>query len=282
VNYYPHHIGDFNNSTRHLTRVERSIYRDMIELYYDTEQPLLRDVKALCRRLLARTEEEVTAVQQVLNEFFTETEQGWFHDRCDAEIRKYHKNIEDKSAAGKASAAARAAGKTAPKAAPAKDLPPNSTPVEQPLPSCSTNQNQEPRTKNQEPDKSAICAGATSAADLSIAMRKKGVQTQPADPRLIELAAQGVSVEVVEAACDVAIKAKPNETIGIGYVLKILERWAREAAELKAGGAMPNARASPVGYESAKDRSRREAAEKLTGRRPNEQRNPSPHIIDIN
>lgn len=39
------------------------------------------------------------------------------------------------------------------------------------------------------------------------------------------------------------------------------------------------ARASPQGYESAKDRSRREAAEKLTGRRPNDQRS---ELIDIN
>lgn len=39
------------------------------------------------------------------------------------------------------------------------------------------------------------------------------------------------------------------------------------------------ARASPIGYESAKDRSRREASEQLTGRKQNEQRH---DIIDIN
>lgn len=42
--------------------------------------------------------------------------------------------------------------------------------------------------------------------------------------------------------------------------------------------ATPQARGSPAGYESAKDRSRREAAEQLTGRRQHEQRN----FIDIN
>ena len=30
MNYYPHHIGDFDYATRHLTRVERSIYRVLI------------------------------------------------------------------------------------------------------------------------------------------------------------------------------------------------------------------------------------------------------------
>ena len=58
MHHYPHHISDFNNSTRHLTRIERSIYRDLIELYYDTENPLPNDVELLCRKIIARTEEE--------------------------------------------------------------------------------------------------------------------------------------------------------------------------------------------------------------------------------
>lgn len=41
----------------------------------------------------------------------------------------------------------------------------------------------------------------------------------------------------------------------------------------------PQARGSPAGYESAKDRSRREASEQLTGRKQNDQRH---DIIDIN
>ena len=39
MNYYQHHIGDFNNATRHLSLVERAIYRDLLDMYYDTEQP---------------------------------------------------------------------------------------------------------------------------------------------------------------------------------------------------------------------------------------------------
>ena len=107
MNYYSHHIGDFNNATRHLTRIERSVYSDMIDLYYDTELPLSLDIKVLCRKLLARSDEESAAVQQVLNEFFTETNQGWHHSRCEQEISDYHTNISAKSLAGKASAAKR-------------------------------------------------------------------------------------------------------------------------------------------------------------------------------
>lgn len=108
MKYYPHHIGDFDRATRHLSRLERSIYRDLIELYYDTEKPLSLDTPTLCRRIIARSNEEATAVEQALNEFFIETPDGWFHSRCDTEIDKFLSSNTQKSQAGKASAAKRA------------------------------------------------------------------------------------------------------------------------------------------------------------------------------
>lgn len=105
--YYQHNIGDFDKATRHLTRIERSIYRDLIELYYDTEMQLNADIKHLCRKVLANSNEEVTAVEQVLNEFFTLTPDGWYHDRCEEELEKYQNAKTQKSEAGKRSAAAR-------------------------------------------------------------------------------------------------------------------------------------------------------------------------------
>lgn len=88
MNYYQHHIGDFNNATRHLTRTERSIYRDMIEMYYDTEAPLPADVPLICRKVMARSDEERAAVQTLLDEFFYSTPEGFRHDRCDKELEK--------------------------------------------------------------------------------------------------------------------------------------------------------------------------------------------------
>lgn len=107
MKHYPHHIGDFDRATRHLTRIERSVYRDLIELYYDTEQQLTLDVQALCRRIIARTNEESTAVEQVLNEFFTKTPTGWYHARCEQEIEAYRANNSQRARAGKASAEAK-------------------------------------------------------------------------------------------------------------------------------------------------------------------------------
>ncbi len=101
---YFHHIGDFNQATIHLTRIERSIYRDMLDLYYETEQPLMSDTAKLQRRLRAVTTEEKQAVIDVLNEFFVETEAGYFNKRCNEEIEAYHANQGQKSEAGKASA----------------------------------------------------------------------------------------------------------------------------------------------------------------------------------
>lgn len=148
MKYYQHHIGDFDKATRHLTRTERSVYRDLIELYYDTEQPLTLNLAAICRKIIARSNEESTAVEQVLNEFFYETTEGWRHERCDEEIESYRGNSTQKALAGKASAAARAAKRL-------ELANTRSTPVEPPLNEREANVqqtiNHEPLTINQEP-----------------------------------------------------------------------------------------------------------------------------------
>jgi uncharacterized protein YdaU (DUF1376 family) len=86
VNYYQHHIGDFNNATRHLNRVERSVYRDLLDLYYETEMPLQCDRIALARRALVKGIDELAAMDVVLDEFFTLEADGYHHERCDEEL----------------------------------------------------------------------------------------------------------------------------------------------------------------------------------------------------
>jgi hypothetical protein len=72
---------------------------------------------------------------------------------------------------------------------------------------------------------------------LSIAMRRAGIESQPADPRLIALAEQGVTPQTVAAACAEAKQAKPGERIGVAYVVAILNRWSADAAKVNAGHA---------------------------------------------
>lgn len=139
MHYYSHNISDFNNSTRHLTRVERSLYRDLLELYYDTETPLFSgDFDRLAKRVLAHSEEEITALIFVLDEFFKEHSEAYHHERCDLEITKYRANTNAKAKAGIASANARRTKQQQ-----------NLTAVKQPLNVCATNQ--KPRNKKQEP-----------------------------------------------------------------------------------------------------------------------------------
>jgi uncharacterized protein YdaU (DUF1376 family) len=106
-------------------------------MYYDMEKPLVSDVDALCRRLLARSDDEKNAVRVVLDDFFRLQEDGWHNARCDREIANFHRGIDAASRAGKASAEARRNKR--------------STVVERPLTKRSTNQ--EPLTNNQEPIK---------------------------------------------------------------------------------------------------------------------------------
>lgn len=105
---YQHQIKTFNNATMHLTHVERALYRAAIEMYYDTEQPLpAADFDWLARKLLARSDEEKTALKVVLDEFFVLTGDVYTHDYCDQVIEKYHNTNSAKARAGKASAEAR-------------------------------------------------------------------------------------------------------------------------------------------------------------------------------
>lgn len=152
MNHYPHHIGDFNSATRHLTVVERALYRELLDLYYDTERPLNADVSKVARRVLANTDELRAALLIVLEEFFDLQEDGWHNARCDREIAAYHQKLEQQSRAGRASAAKRGKGdgggnggnqrSTGAPRVPVSGGDVGSTDVERALNGRSTNQNQ--------------------------------------------------------------------------------------------------------------------------------------------
>lgn len=88
--YYPHYIADFNSATRHCSRLERGIYRDMRDVYFETEQPLPLDTIALFRKILVSTPEEISAAEMVLADFFQQTAQVWFSAECALRIQDYY------------------------------------------------------------------------------------------------------------------------------------------------------------------------------------------------
>lgn len=89
MNYYPFHIGDYASATRHLTWDEDMAYRRLIDAYYTRETPIPTDMRQVYRLVLATTEEQRLAVDTILNEFFTYSDDGWINSRCDAEIEAF-------------------------------------------------------------------------------------------------------------------------------------------------------------------------------------------------
>lgn len=143
MNYYPHHIGDFRSGTIHMTRPERWIYRDMIDVYYDTEAPLPLDIDMVCNLVGARTDEECKIVTTLLRFKFAKTDAGYTHERCDIEIRAYHQKAETARTNGQGGGRPVGSGKK-PKNNPLGSQPvPISLPIETGLKT-----NQEPITNN--------------------------------------------------------------------------------------------------------------------------------------
>ena len=136
MHYFQFNIGDYASHTRHLSLMEDLAYRRLLDLYYLKDGEIYGDEAEVARQIGMR--DEVAAVKQVLQDFFTIDEDRWSHGRCDAEITHFRQKSEKASNAGKASAQRRSNER--------------STDVQQTFNQPITN-NQEPITNNQE-DKS--------------------------------------------------------------------------------------------------------------------------------
>lgn len=86
MNYYPHHIGDYLKDTAHLTMIEDGAYRRLIDLYYLHEKALPVEKRQVYRLARATTAGERKAIDTILDEYFTQTPDGWTHTRCEEEI----------------------------------------------------------------------------------------------------------------------------------------------------------------------------------------------------
>lgn len=89
MNFYNFHVNDFRGATWHLNRLQRSIYRDLIDEYYLQEKPLTKDVAVLAHKMGCHSDEEKAALALVLGEFFTLKNGVYRHKRIDHEIKNY-------------------------------------------------------------------------------------------------------------------------------------------------------------------------------------------------
>ena len=95
--WYP---GDYHAKTSHLTWIEDSAYRRLLDAYYDRGGLLSSDRGGLFRICSARSPEEEAAIVTVVSQFFTIQNNKLVHERADTEIAKRTKIRERLSAAG--------------------------------------------------------------------------------------------------------------------------------------------------------------------------------------
>ena len=143
MHYYPHHIGDYRAATAHLSNEEDLAYRRLLEMYYDTEQPIPLETQWVARRLRVGSE----SVQVVLNDFFQQQEDGWHHARCEEEIKEYAARADRARKNGKKGGRRKAAPAKAENPVGSQSVPSGNPELTQPL------ANQEPITNNQIPPK---------------------------------------------------------------------------------------------------------------------------------
>lgn len=130
LHYYTFNIGDYRRDTSHLNLLEHGIYRQLIDTYYLSEEPLCLDDAILMRTHCVRSAEDKQAFKNVLQDFFELREDGWHHKGCERVIKHYQVKSEKAS--------------TSAKARWAKDA--NALPTQ-----SEANANHKPITNNQEP-----------------------------------------------------------------------------------------------------------------------------------
>jgi uncharacterized protein YdaU (DUF1376 family) len=87
MHYYQFNISDYQSHTKHLTPIEDICYRRLLDWQYLHEKPIPSDLKSMCRLLMLRDYQD--DVEQVLNEFFVLTEDGWVNPRALEEIEEF-------------------------------------------------------------------------------------------------------------------------------------------------------------------------------------------------
>ena len=97
MHYYQFHIGDYISHTIHLSPEEDLAYRRLLDMYYDTEQPIPNNIPLVSRRLRLGSD----VVQSVLDEFFVASDDGYRNHRADLEINEYHAFIDKQRSNGK-------------------------------------------------------------------------------------------------------------------------------------------------------------------------------------
>ena len=88
INFYKHHLGDYDGATAHLSWDEDMAYTRLLRAYYRREKPLA-DLDEACRLTRATSKSQKAAVRTILGEYFEQREDGYHNKRADEEITAY-------------------------------------------------------------------------------------------------------------------------------------------------------------------------------------------------
>jgi len=89
MHYYSHNIADYRKDTGHLTPIEHFIYRSLIDWYYLDGKPIPLETETVLRRV-GLDSKMLKDLENVLNDFFTKSKDGYHQKRIDMEIREYN------------------------------------------------------------------------------------------------------------------------------------------------------------------------------------------------
>lgn len=125
--YMQLYIADYLADTMHLSTEEHGAYLLLMFNYWQTGKAIPKNRLAKIARM---SNERWNSVEESLKEFFIDNGTEWMHQRIEEDLESVYSSLEQKSAAGKASAAKRKARKEQEKE---RDLNGNSTTVEDSL-----------------------------------------------------------------------------------------------------------------------------------------------------
>ncbi len=91
MNFYKHHLGDYDGATSHLDWLEDMAYTRLLRVYYRREIPIPSDISLACRLIRASGALQRKSTETVLREFFILESDGWHNKRCDEEIAAYQR-----------------------------------------------------------------------------------------------------------------------------------------------------------------------------------------------
>lgn len=92
MNFYKHHLGDYDGATSHLSWDEDMAYTRLLRIYYRREQAIPDAERyRLCR---ATSKALRAAVDAVLGEFFKMIDGAWHNKRAEEEIAAYQLQAE--------------------------------------------------------------------------------------------------------------------------------------------------------------------------------------------